>query len=129
MRLVSLWWEFGLPGLIPILGYLDSKSNSFLYKNLKKFLPRLPRVSYNHVSIGHTSYCFFTSTPAQSSKTRITEQKSSSALPEDIFACSICWVKAVTGSGTPSSLPASNARETSLCIHLVAKFVPKSLDR
>ena len=30
MRLVSLWWEFGLPGLIPILGYLDPKSNSFL---------------------------------------------------------------------------------------------------
>jgi hypothetical protein len=30
MRLVSLWWEFGLPGLIPILGYPDPKSNSFL---------------------------------------------------------------------------------------------------
>jgi hypothetical protein len=47
VRLVSLWWEFFLPGLIPILVYRLAKSNSFLKVEDEVFLMDSHRKVYS----------------------------------------------------------------------------------
>ena len=78
MRLVSLWWE-----LPPRLDSNNSIWNSGLQQK----------------SV-FSSYLFFTSTPAISSKTLIVEQISSSPCPVAMAAWNICWVNPVNGRGT-----------------------------
>src|SRR5665213_1473646 len=80
------------------------------------------------VSLGRIvlSYDFLTTILAQSSKTRIVEQKSSSPQPLAMVACSIWWVTAVIGRGKSNDSASSMASPTYLCIHLVEKLVTKS---
>ena len=76
--------------------------------------------------MGRKLYAFLISSPVQSSKTRIAEQKSSSPQPLATAARNMFSVTELAGTGTLSRRAMSVAKQTSLCIHLAEKCVVKS---